>query len=419
MPANWNGGFLFQGGGGLNGSVAQPLGGQAAGDIPGLARGFAVVTTDTGHKGAVFDGSFMRDQQAELDFAYSAVGKVTEIAKQIVAEYYGSAARHSYLDGCSTGGVTQRYPLYFDGVISGDPAMRTGYSNLADAFITVLLNQVAPKNSAGKPDSSKALSDSDKKLVVNSILQQCDAADGIKDGLIFSKQGCPFDPATLICKGQKTDACLTAQANAIQKGFAGPKTARGVPVYAAFPFDSGIAANGQGGIPGLLNPGPSPVGAPTVATQMNVDDSARAIATNPRTALSDTTSTDFSSFFGHGGKLILYHGMSDPWFSPLDTLGYYEQMAKENGGLDQIEGKSRIYFVPGMGHCQGGAATLDKFDALTAVVNWVGKGDAPDSITATGRAFPGRSRPLCAWPRFAHYKGSGDSEDARNFECRE
>ena len=118
LPAGWNRGFLFQGGGGLNGSVAQPLGSQAAGDTPALARGFAVVTTDSGHKGAVFDGSFMKDQQASLDFAYAAVGRVTEVAKQIVAQYYGEPARHSYFDGCSTGGreamlATQRYPLEF------------------------------------------------------------------------------------------------------------------------------------------------------------------------------------------------------------------------------------------------------------------------------------------------------------------
>ncbi|HEX4275853.1 MAG TPA: tannase/feruloyl esterase family alpha/beta hydrolase [Bryobacteraceae bacterium] len=425
LPANWNGGFLFQGGGGLNGSVAQPLGSQAAGDLPGLARGFAVVTTDSGHKGAVFDGSFMKDQQAALDFAYAAVGKVTEVAKQIVAQYYGSGARHSYFDGCSTGGreamlVTQRYPLYFDGVIAGDPAMRTGYSNLADAWITVLLNQVAPKDDAGKPVVARALSDSDKKLVVNSILQQCDAADGVKDGMIFSKQGCVFDPAVLACRGAKTETCLrSSQVNAIQKGFAGPKNVRGAAVYSAFPFDTGIAANGPGGIPGLLNPGPSPVGAPTVAVQMDVDEAAAAIASNMRTALTDTTSTDLSSFFGHGGKLIFYHGMSDPWFSPLDTLDYYERMGKDNGGLDAIASRSRIYLVPGMGHCTGGAATLDRFDALTAVVDWVEKDTAPDSVTATGRAFPGRSRPLCPWPKFAHYKGSGNSEDARNFECRE
>lgn len=417
LPANWNGSFLFQGGGGLNGNVANPLGAQAAGDTPALARGFAVVTTDSGHKGAVFDGSFMQDQQAGLDFAYIAVGRVTQIAREIVNEYYGRAPGHSYFDGCSTGGreamlVTQRYPRYFDGVIAGDPAMRTGYSNLADAWITVQLNQIAPKDDAGQPVVAKALSESDKKLVVNSILEQCDAADGVKDGMIFNRS-CRFNASVLACKGAKAEGCLSAaQVAAIEKGFAGPKNARGVNVYPGFPFDTGISASG-GAIPGLLNPGPSPVGGPNTSLTMDVDEAAAAIAALPRTALTDTTSTDLSSFSGHGGKLIFYHGLSDPWFSPLDTLEYYQKLGKD------VSSWSRIYFVPGMGHCQGGTATLDHFDALTAIVNWAEKGIAPDSITATGKAFPGRSRPLCAWPKYAHYKGSGDSEDAKNFECRE
>jgi hypothetical protein len=413
LPGNWNGGFLFQGGGGLNGSVARPLGAQAAGDTPALARGFAVVTTDSGHKGAVFDGSFMQDQQAALDFAYIAVGRVTQVAKMIVAQYYGAAARHSYFDGCSTGGreamlVTQRYPTYFDGVISGDPAMRTGYSNLADAWVTVALNQIAPKDDAGKPVVTRVFSDGDKKLVVNSVLEQCDAADGLKDGMIFNFRACHFDPAVLACKGAKAEGCLTsAQVGAIKKGFAGPKN-----VYTGFPFDTGIAASGQGAIPGLLNPGPSPVGGPNMSLELDVDAAAAAIAANSRTALTDTVSADLSTFSGHGGKLIFYHGLSDPWFSPLDTLGYYERLGK-------VSDWSRLYLVPGMGHCQGGAAALDRFDALTAVVDWVEKGVAPDSITATGKAFPGRSRPLCAYPKYARYKGQGDSEDAKNFECRE
>jgi hypothetical protein len=416
LPGNWNGGFLFQGGGGLNGTVANPLGSQAAGDTPALARGFAVVTTDSGHKGAVFDSSFMKDQQAGLDFAYAAIGKVTQAAKQIVAQYYGRAPRHSYFDGCSTGGreamlVTQRYPAYFDGVIAGDPAMRTGYSNLADAWVTVALNRIAPKDDAGKPVAGRVFSDSDKKLIVDSVLEQCDAADGLKDGMIFNTRACRFDPSRLICKGAKAEGCLTsAQSDAIRKGFAGPKNSRGVPVYPGFPFDTGISANGRGGIPGLLNPGPSPVGGPNFSTEMDVDEAAAAIAANSRTALTDTVSTDLSTFSGHGGKLIFYHGLSDPWFSPLDTLGYYQR-------LGDVAAWSRLYLVPGMGHCQGGSATLDHFDALSAVVDWVEKGIAPDSITATGKAFPGRSRPLCAWPKYAHYKGQGDPEDAKNFEC--
>src|SRR5215469_4746110 len=129
LPDNWNNRFLFQGGGGYNGSVRPPVGAAAAGDNPGLARGFAVVSTDTGHKGTTFDRSYDVDQQASIDFAQVAVGRVAELAKQIIAHYYGQGAQHSYFAGCSTGGreamlMTQRYPTEFDGVISGDPAMR-------------------------------------------------------------------------------------------------------------------------------------------------------------------------------------------------------------------------------------------------------------------------------------------------------
>src|SRR5690349_19097459 len=124
LPGDWNGRFLFQGGGGLNGNVGFPMGAQASGGTPALVRGFAVVSTDTGHQGGGFDASFMADQQASLDFAYQAVGRVAELAKQIIAQYYGTPAAHAYFMGCSTGGregmlMVQRYPTYFDGVIVG------------------------------------------------------------------------------------------------------------------------------------------------------------------------------------------------------------------------------------------------------------------------------------------------------------
>jgi len=133
LPDNWNRSFLFQGGGGYNGTVRPPLGAAAAGDNPGLARGYAVVSTDTGHQGS--DRTFFQDEQAGLDFAYVAIGRVAVVAKQIVANYYGQPATHSYFVGCSTGGreamtMTQRYPDYFDGVVSGDPALRTGYAQI-------------------------------------------------------------------------------------------------------------------------------------------------------------------------------------------------------------------------------------------------------------------------------------------------
>jgi len=140
LPDNWSNRFLFQGGGGFNGTVRPPLGAAAAGDHPALARGFAVVSTDTGHQGG--DQSFFQDQQAGLDFAYVAIGRVAVIAKQIVAHYYGQPARYSYFAGCSTGGreamtMTQRYPDYFDGVIAGDPAMRTRYAEIGRTWTTV------------------------------------------------------------------------------------------------------------------------------------------------------------------------------------------------------------------------------------------------------------------------------------------
>ena len=426
LPENWNGRFLFQGGGGLNGNVGNPLGGQATGDTPALARGFAVVSTDTGHQGqGAFDGSFMQDQQAALDFAYVAVGRVAVLAKQIIAQHYGKPVDKSYFVGCSTGGreamlMAQRYPLYFDGVVAGAPAMRTGYSNLATRSVAVALNQVAPKDTSGQPIPGQAFSESDKKLVIDGLLNACDANDGLKDGMIFNTRACRFDPKTLVCgDGTKKDGCLSSQqAAAIEKAFAGPKDSKGTQVYPGFPYNTGITAS-TGGIPGLLSPGQSPLGPPNRSLQQDVDADAAAQAANSQAILSDTASwTNLATFSGHGGKLLFFHGMSDPWFSAQDTIQYYEKLGAANGGADQVQTWSRLFLSPGMGHCGGGQAALDNFDLLSAVVDWVEKGAAPTSVTATGRALPGRSRPLCAYPKSAYYKGQGDQQDARSFECR-
>jgi len=409
LPDNWSNRFLMQGGGGFNGTVQPPLGAAATSNNPALARGFAVVSTDTGHQGG--DRTFFQDQQAGLDFAYVAVGRVAVIAKQIVTSYYGQAAKYSYFAGCSTGGreamtMTQRYPDYFDGVIAGDPAMRTGYAEIGRAWTTVAFNQIAPKDDAGKLAASPVFSDSDKKLVVNGILDACDAKDGLKDGMIFNTS-CKFDPTVLTCRGSKTESCLSSQqVGAIKKAFSGPRNLHGDLVYPPSAYDAGIS------LPGVLR-------GPTLATEIDVDGRMAAALADSWNALTDTTSTYLSSFSAHGGKLLFYHGMSDTGFSPLDTIDYYQKMSQANGGLDKVQSWSRLYLVPGMGHCRGGAAALDDFDLLSGVVNWVEKGTAPDSVVATGKAFPGRSRPLCAYPKHAEYKGQGNSEDAANFVCRE
>jgi feruloyl esterase len=422
LPQDWNGRFLFQGGGGLNGSVRPPLGASAAGDRSGLARGFAVVSTDTGHQGTgAFDGSFRQDQQASLDFAYAAVGRVAEIAKRIIAEHYGRAPTRSYFAGCSTGGreamlMTQRYPTYFDGVIAGAPAMRTSYSGIGDRWVATTLNEIAPKNAAGQPVTREALTDAQKRAVIDGIVKACDANDGLDDRMIFNVAACTFDPKTLACGGAGGDRCLSmTQATTLEKAFAGPKDSRGRQVYPGFAWDTGLAVTQ--GLPGLLHGG-QVVGGGADTIGMDVDAAVERVLADPMEPLAATSRlTDLNTFAGHGGKLLFWHGVSDPWFSALDTIDYYERLTRANGGADQVRNWSRLFLVPGAGHC-GGGPSLDTFDALSAMVQWVEQGTPPDALTATGRAFPGRSRPLCAYPLHAQYKGMGNPEDAASFACQ-
>jgi hypothetical protein len=404
LPAQdaWNGDFMMQGGGGSNGVVSYPMGPSYAGDKPALARGFAVASTDTGHKSktGAFDFSFMRDQQAYLDFAYQANAEVAGIAKQIIARYYSKPASYSYFVGCSTGGregmiLSQRYPTEFNGVVSGDPAMRTGLSNLAiGKWIPVAYNQAAPKDAAGKPQIEKLLSDSERRLFMDALMKTCDARDGVADGVIFDPLACNFDPAALACRPGQNDGCIAAEKiTAVKKAFAGPKNAYGTQVYPGFLYDAGIAMKGP--VPGLLALGANGLFGPyTTATEIDVDKE----ALHARDPLVEPASTNLSTFSSSGGKLIFFHGDSDQWFSSLDTLGYYKSLADKNGGADKVSEWSRLFLVPGMAHC-GGGPSLDHFDMLTGIVNWVEKGIAPDAIIATGKAFPGRSRPLCAYPK--------------------
>ncbi|HEV2133544.1 MAG TPA: tannase/feruloyl esterase family alpha/beta hydrolase [Terracidiphilus sp.] len=423
LPAKdaWNGDFMMQGGGGGNGVINYPVGAGYAGDKPSLDRGFAVASTDTGHKAKTgpFDFSFRRDQQAYLDFAYQANAEVAGVAKTIIDTYYAKPAGYSYFVGCSTGGregmiLSQRYPTVFNGIVSGDPAMRTGLSNLAiGKWIPVAYNQAAPKDPSGKPEISRLLTDDQRKLFIDTLLKKCDALDGVADGMIFDPLHCHFDPAVLSCKAGQTADCIAPKTvAAIKKAFAGPKNAYGTQVYPGFLYDSGVTEKHP--IPGLLNPSENGLFGPyTTATTIDVDKEALH-ASDP---LVEPAATNLSTFSGKGGKLIFFHGDSDPWFSPLDTVDYYKSLEAANGGADEVEKWSRLFLVPGMSHC-GGGPSLDHFDMLSAVVNWVEKGVAPDSVIATGRTFPGRSRPLCAYPKHAQYTGHGNTEDAINFTCQ-
>lgn len=424
----WNGDLVMQGGGGANGFVGYPLGASFTGDKPALMKGFAVASTDTGHKAKTmpFDFSFYRDQQAYLDYAYMANAEVAALAKQIIAKFYAKAPSYSYFVGCSNGGreamiLSQRYPSTFNGIVAGDPGIRVGYSNFAiGKWMPTAYNAASPKDSAGKPEIQKFLSDDERKLFMGGLMKACDAKDGIADGMISDPLGCNFDPTILECKSGQTESCIAPEKiAAIKTAFAGPKDGRGNEVYPGFLYDTGIAITGF--VPGLLAPdGNSLFGPTTKETTIDVDQEllkASDPLNDPKPdPLVNPESMNLSTFSGSGGKIIYFHGNSDPWFSSLDTLEYYKSLAAKNGGQLNISEWSQLYLVPGMGHCSGGPS-LDQFDMLGAIVAWVEKGKAPESILATGKAFPGRSRPLCAYPRHAQYIGHGDSEDAKNFDC--
>jgi feruloyl esterase len=310
--------------------------------------------------------------------------------------------------------LSQRYPTVFNGIVSGDPAMRTGLSNLAiSQWIPVAYNQSAPKDASGKQLTSQLLTDGDRKLFMDALMNRCDAKDGVTDGMISDPMACDFDPAVLACKSGQSSGCIAPEKiAAVKKAFGGPKNSYGTQVYPGFLYDAGIAETGM--IPGLLALGTRGIFGPyPSATEIDIDKEALT-ASDP---LVEPASTNLSTFSASGSKILFFHGDSDPWFSALDTLGYYKSLAATNGGAEKVAEWSRMYLVPGMRHCGGGPA-LDQFDMLSAVTDWVEKGIAPESVIATGKAFPGRSRPLCAYPKHAQYIGSGDTNDAHNFRCQ-
>jgi feruloyl esterase len=440
LPVQWNGRLLYQGGGGNDGVVRPAVGPQAA---PGYAlnRGFAVVTTDAGHQGPTANFGF--DPIARTDNAYNAHDKVAVTAKELIKRFYSKPADRSYFIGCSGGGrqammFSQRFPSYFDGVIAMAPAMRVSKgATIAAAWDTQALQAIAPAGEDGKPVLSKALSDGDLSLIRKGILDACDAQDGVADGLVTNPAACQFDVASLQCNSGKTDACLAPkQVGALKKMFAGPKTSGGTPLYTTWPWDPGMGHSQNDWRGWKLGNALS-----SKANSRHVflmEDALQGYFVTPPDRSLSIYQFDFdrdpqrmdahawifntaddvklTGFQARGGKLMFIHGMADPIFSPHEMVDYYQRLTAENGA--KTPDFSRLFLVPGMGHCQGGAAT-DSIDGLGALVDWVEKGKAPQTLNARGTTvYPGRTRPLCAYPQYAHYKGSGDVEDAANFSCR-
>ncbi len=446
LPDNWNGRFLFMGGGGNDGSIGPAVGTNVGplNDLrPALTQGYAVVNTDGGHTGGS-GADFATDPLARIDHAYNAFDKTAVNAKALISARYGRNPDHSYFIGCSGGGrqgmmFTQRFPSYFDGVIAHAPAMRVSSgATVAAMWTNQQFTAIAPVE-GGSPILSKAYSASDLALVSTAILQQCDALDGATDGMVQNYKGCNFNPAVLQCAGAKNDSCLSAaQVTGLQRIFDGPRNSANVKLYAGQVADPGIDQFGWR----IWTLGTSTTATPNSLYNALMADALRWEFFTPSdptfVALNFNIDTDplrmaaFSSVYdtyadaqltayqARGGKLMFLHGLADPIFTAHDTTDYFERLAANHGGLTGVQSFARYFPVPGENHCSGGRAT-DQFDALTPMVNWVENGVAPDRITAGAAAnspfFPNRTRPLCPYPKFARYNGTGNLEDAASFTC--
>ena len=437
LPLEWNGRFLFQGGGGLNGVLSAAFG-NVSGAPSALARGFAVVSTDGGHRGSMIDSSFAADQQAKLDFAYQAVQRTTYEAKDLIDRYYGSGPEYSYFMGCSTGGreamlAAQRLPLEYDGVVAGDPAFNFTRLAANQVYSLQTVTRIAPLGADGRPDLSQAFTDAGLTAVANAVTAQCDALDGLADGLINDFEGCNFDPVSVQCPAGDEPGnaqCLSSeQVRALSDIVGGARNSAGESLYGAFAWDTGIASSswrsmhfGSNGRP----PGNATLGSDTLRLYsmtparpdldpLDFDFDRDMAATFETAAITDAVATLHSTFAGRGGKLILYNGLSDQGMSAGSLTDWYNAVTPRDS--EGPQDWARLYLVPGMLHCSGGQAT-DSFDMLTAIQAWVEEDVVPDRVIASGRAMPGVTRPLCPYPQVATWDGTGDPNDAASFSCR-
>jgi feruloyl esterase len=415
MPAaDWNGKFQAVGNGAFSGTIAYPA------MVTALARGYATGSTDTGHAGG--SASFgLGHPEKVIDFGWRAVHEMTVTSKAIIAAYYDAGPKYSYWNGCSAGGrqgmkEAQRFPADFDGIIAGAP----GLDWTGRAAQAVRAARVLQKDGAARLSSAKA------QLVHRAVLEACDGLDGVKDGVVDDPKRCAFDPGVLQCHGAEDASCLTpAQVSTVRMLYSpqmNPQTKRE------------IAGLQRGSELGWTDMGWSASARATGLDQFrflvfkdprwDIDtfnfetDIVRAEETDHNTI--NALDPDIKAFIERGGKLIQYHGWSDPQISPGDSVQYHQRVLEALGGVSSVAGSYRLFMAPGMAHCGGGDGP-NTFDMVSALEQWVERGAAPDQVIASHRTngVVDRTRPLCPYPRVATYTGTGSTDEAANFVCKE
>jgi feruloyl esterase len=413
--AGWNGKFQGVGNGGWTGSINYGALSQA------LRSGYATASTDTGHEGG--SGQFALGHPEKLvDFGWRAVHEMTVQAKSVVHAFYGSAPRRSYWVGCSSGGKqglkeAQKFPADYDGIVAGAPAN----------YWTHLVTQSLWVAQATLKDPASTIPREKYAVLHDAALAQCDATDGVRDGVIENPARCRFDPKKLLCAKGDGPSCLTApQVAAAQRIYAPAKNPRtGQEIF------PGLAIGSEKGWAALAG-GPRPL---SIADDhykfvvfKNPDWDFRTLDFDKDLELADRTDRDFGlnandpnlrPFAARGGKILMYHGWNDQLISPGNSINYLRSVELVLGGRAQAADVIRLFMVPGMTHCAGGDGP-SSFDMLKALEQWVEESRPPSSITAS--RFENdkllRTRPLCPYPQVARYSGSGSTDEAGNFTCQ-
>ena len=414
MPASgWNGKLQGVGNGAFSGAIAYRAMAVA------LARGYAAASTDTGHSGG--SASFAPGHPEKvIDFGWRAVHEMTVAAKAIIAAFYDAGPTWSYWNGCSAGGrqgmkEAQRFPADFNGIIAGAPGLDwTGRAAQAVRLAHAL-----------EPNAPARLGTADRQRLHRAVLDACDARDGVKDGVVDDPERCDVDPAALQCATAGAEGCLSAaQVATVRMMYSSPSNPRsGRAITGLAPgselgwtdlgWTASARATGLDQFRFLVFKDPA-----WAIGRFNFDaDIVRAEEIDSGTI--NALDPDLKPFIDRGGKLIQYHGWSDPQISPGNSTQYYSRAADALGGRERVDRSYRLFMAPGMAHCGGGDGP-NAFDMLAALEQWVEHGRAPDRILASHSTsgVRDRTRPLCPYPQHAVYKGTGSTDDHANFECR-
>lgn len=459
LPALFNRNFLFIGGGGFNGYIPTGV------VDPGVAAGFATAYTDSGHESfftqspypptyaglSSLDGSWALDNAAaQRDFAYLGVHATSVIAQSITTAYYSSSSLTSYFDGCSTGGrealvEAQKFPDDYNGIIAGDPAIGNpiaGFNWNDQALLSSQASYLPP---------------SAINILDAAVTKACDGSDGVIDGLIEDPRLCKFNPASIECKDGNTSNCLTAaQVATVDAIHRGAHSEDGTQLYPGYTLSNPAGSTGWiSWITGATTPTfdvPEPWGNPPTSLVIapyqwsfqdqfmkyfvfddpGYDSLSFEFTGSDLSMLKSATSLyggngenpNLAPFFSHGGKLIMYHGWSDPALTPFVSIHYYRAVAKRlGGGFKHLKRHARLFMVPGMHHCGGGPGP-NLFNPLPQLMEWVNYGVAPKDIIATHcvnnnttDCVVDRTMPLCPYPKIASYIG-GPIDAASSWICK-